>query len=540
MLNRLTRARDDDGAALITVVIVMFIGVVAATVIASSVVFAIWSNGYNRSSTQAFVSAESGRDAGLSALNSAISADKKTFSCSAGTLTGSGSTPVEYTYDTYFTPGDVEPTTSDGLSQRCPTPAEDHGYFVIHATGTDTAGGHAALDAVYRWEYSEKTYAGGVLAYFAGGVTSTVSNYTGDLVVRSGDYTCANEGTINGDLYVTHGKVTLSRDCTVNGNIWASGNVDGASQLVKVTGEVRAGGDVTFTSNGSVMGVPAPTPAGSGDILAGGAINLTNTGSTAGKIYGNLSAVGAINVGSKWSAPGTRTTLTAPPDFTPTLDFIRSVTSWIDLDEDSGWKVAVPIPACSLTSAQIVAHISDGSSTSPIAFDYRGCSSVTTDISITGPASVAVAKDVVFLAPASKRMNVTLNTSLTGGKQLVFLHADASRALVGGETDPSCGNGSQKDTFDVAAGKDVSAARIMLYSPCGLTGNVRSSFTGQLYSNDTGSVMFGNGAAYTCAMMSWPDAFKKLGCKVRGEGDDVVLETVKEYSLGDRVHQTER
>ena len=73
----------------------------------------------------------------------------------------------------------------------------------------------------------------------------------------------------------------------------------------------------------------------------------------------------------------------------------------------------------------------------------------------------------------------------------------------------------------------------MVYSPCGLTGTVRSSFSGQLYSNDTSGVTFIGTAEYTCALMTWPPAFEKLGCKVRGEGEDVVLETVLVQRLGD-------
>ena len=533
------RADDDAGAILVAVVVLMLLGVVIATAIAASVVFTIGQNVDNRSNTQAFIAAESGRDAALADIASRIAPDKQSFNCDATMLDVTSGDDIEYRYRVYWTGSDVEPSRHDdaGLSQVCPDPAEKLGYVVINSVGTDASGGHAEIDSVYRWEYSEKTYAGGVLAYFAGGVTSTVSNYTGDLVVRSGNYTCANEGTINGDLYVTNGSVSLSRDCTVNGNIWVRDNVDASSQLVEVTGEVRAGGNVTFTSNGTVLGVAPPTPTGAGDILAGGSINLTNTGSTTGHVYGNLSAAGAITVGNKWVVSGAQTT-TTPPVFEPTLEFIKSVTSWIDLDETSGWNETGPTHSC-LTAAQIVALISDGG-TEPVVIDYRGCASGSTDITLSGPTSVAMTRDAVFLAPAAKRMNLTINTSLTGGKQLVFMHADADRATVAGETSPTCGNGLQKDTLDIASGRNVSGAKIMIYSPCGLTGNVRASFTGQLYSNDTGSVMFGNGAAYTCAMMAWPDAFKKLGCKVRGESEDAVLETVHEYSLSTRVHQTER
>ena len=80
----------------------------------------------------------------------------------------------------------------------------------------------------------------------------------------------------------------------------------------------------------------------------------------------------------------------------------------------------------------------------------------------------------------------------------------------------------------------------MVYAPCGLNGTVNSTFRGQLYSNDTSGVTFIGTAEYTCALMTWEPAFEKLGCKVRGEGEDVVLETVLVQRLGVRMTQSER
>ena len=54
---------DDDGAVLVTVVIVMFVGFIVATVVAASVLSTIGVNADNTGNTQAFVTAESGRAA---------------------------------------------------------------------------------------------------------------------------------------------------------------------------------------------------------------------------------------------------------------------------------------------------------------------------------------------------------------------------------------------------------------------------------------------------------------------------------------------
>lgn len=545
------RRGDETGAALVAIIIVMFFGFAVVTAVTASVMFTIQSNVGNRSSTQAYIAAESGRDAAVDRLNSAV-ASNGTFSCNSATLTGVGAKP-DYAFTIYSTNSDIRPSkaTDPGVAQACPT--FDSKFVVIHSVGTDARGGSATLDAVYPWLVSYEQQAGGVLAYFAGGVTSTVSNYTGDLVVRSGNYSCANEGTINGDLYVTHGSVNLSRECTVNGNIWARNDVDASSQKITVTGDIKAGGTVTAVSNGSTFGKLVGTTHSGGNIQSGADIKLDSTGSVDGKVHGSLSAAGQVRIGgslptsgttgytgNKWAVTGSLTYPTPLPPFDPSLDFIKEITSWIDLDATSGWNAAEDLPACALTSAQITGRMTDATP-GPIIFNYMNCSSVSTDITLTGT-SVTPTKDVLFLAPPQKRMNISIETKLAGGKQIVFMHADASRALVSNETSPTCQNpdtANQKDTFSIGAGKSVSGVKLMIYSPCGLTGNINESFVGQLYSNDTGGVKFNNGATYTCALMSWPDAFEKLGCKVRGEGEDVVIETVLIQRPGDRAYQTE-
>ncbi len=62
------RHADDEGAVLVTVVVVMFVGFVIATVIAASVIFTFQANASNKSTTQAFIAAESGRDVVVSQI----------------------------------------------------------------------------------------------------------------------------------------------------------------------------------------------------------------------------------------------------------------------------------------------------------------------------------------------------------------------------------------------------------------------------------------------------------------------------------------
>ncbi|MFE4725374.1 hypothetical protein [Microbacterium sp. NPDC056736] len=527
--------------ALITVLVVMLVGVVIALTVAASVIFTMSANTANKSRTQAFVAAESGRDAALAHL--AGTCDAALFPLTSnGDLEYSATIGVISKADVVLY-GQPSRSTDSGVATGCP--GEETAFVVITSTGTGPNGSQTTVDAVYPWIVTWEQQAGGVLAYFANGV-SLRGTYAGDIVVRSGPYTCAADGTLVGDLYVTRGTATFSRDCTVHGDVWSYGDVDASSQRVTVDGNVKAGGvdltgttvtaNVKFTSNGSMIGTSADPD--SGMIEATGTIDLTDTGSTDGHVWGNMIAGGAINVGAKWvvDATATKTPTTAPPAFNPSLEFIRSVTAWMDLDSASGWG-STPINACSLTAAQFRDLLTTGTS-APLVLDYRTCTP--SHSAVTFPSgTTTLAKDVAFLIAPAKILDINIKGSIAGDRQMVFVHEDPSRDLVGGETDPTCGNGNQPDTLSIDNGVTIQP-RLMVYTPCGLNGTVKSSFRGQLYSNNTSGVTFIGSASYTCALMQWAPAFEKLGCKVRGEGEDAVLETVLTQRLGDRVTQVEQ
>lgn len=545
---RMRAIPDESGAVLVTVVVVMFVGFIIAATVAASVVFTITANDVNKDRTEAFIAAESGRDQ--------VRAQLANGCVDVAELHAEGTVPMfvaDARYVSRITAASA-PTSFDdaGLTSACPTvlSGDDDGWIVIRSTGTGPDGSTTMIDSVYPWTVNYELQAGGVLAYFASGV-SLRGTYAGDIVVRGGDYNCASEGTLDGDLYVTRGKATFSRDCTVYGDVWTYGDVDGSAQRINISGNVKAGGvdasggtvsaDVNFTSNGTVIGTEADPETGA--IEATGSIDLTDTGSTDGHVWGGLTAGGSISVGSKWvlDPSPTPSPSTAPPPFEPTLEFIRSITAWMDLDEASDWGVAIPISACSLSASDLLSELTDGG-TAPVMFDYRGCGSVSTDITLDGPASNVVTKDAIFLAPSGKRMNLNFESNMTGGKQLIFVHADSDRGLNAGETEPDCGNPSagQRDTFSVGNSLSITGVKVMVYAPCGLTGTVNSSFQGQLYSNDTSGVAFISTAEYTCATMQWPPAFAKLGCKVRGGGvDDVIVEVLVGH-LDNLTYQTER
>ncbi|MHC3000392.1 hypothetical protein [Microbacterium sp. HJ5] len=520
--NLQNRRQDDDGAVLVTVVVVMLVGFVVAAMVAASVLFTIQANAENTDVTQAFISAESGRDAAVAELSGAC--DQTDFS---------GSNP-EFVSSIYVAEG-TEPESAEGLSEGCPT--EDTDYVVVRSTGT-ADGVSTTIDSVYPWEKTFEQQAGGVLAYFAGGVTSTVSNYTGDLVVRSGNYTCNNEGTINGDLYVVEGNLSLSRDCTINGSAYVFGTATSNSQSAEITGLLKTGGDVDFTSNGSIIGSPpvAPATVGTGGIESDGDIDLTGNAGT-GRVYGPIKTSGTFTKTTRWTVEGAPEQGAVIPPFDPKLEVIRALTAWIDLDGSSLWNATPPTQnACTMTPSQLSTILSSASATKTI-IDYRACTNFGNSVGITiNP--VTVRRDVVFLVPASKQMDLQFSGTVGGTNQLVFIHEDGNRDdRLNGETKPTCVSTIGNDKLNIPSSASVSP-KLMIYTPCGMTGNVRAAFSGQLYTNES-SINFGNGASYTCATMSWPDAFEKLGCKLKGEGEDVVLETVLVQRLGGLTYQSE-
>ncbi|KHK99172.1 hypothetical protein LK09_03970 [Microbacterium mangrovi] len=515
------RRANDDGAALVLVVFVMLVGAIATATIAAAIFFVISTNSTNKGNTQAFIAAESGRDATFAQL--------KNSTCTATSLTG---TSPSYSSTIYSSPSNTPPPSSDGLTASCPSTSTN--FIVIKSQGT-SGGQSATIDSVFPYSTTTTTSLGGVVTYFGGSVSTQVSNYVGDLVVRSGNYTCPNSGSITGNLYVTNGNVTLSSGCTITGNIWASGYVDGSSSGITIGGNVKANGYITFASNGTTIGqFSGSTPvAGTGNISSGSDVTLTNTGSTQGRVAGNVQAATAtLTVGNKWTVSGTQTPNTPLPAFNPTLATISLASQWIDLDASTTWNAQATANPCAggfnLSSTL-------GAATTSVLLNYASCGGT----AITVNAS-SITRDAVFLFPTASRMDVTLSGTLTGGHQLLFVHADASRALSGtpAQPQPTCGNGNQNDKFNVNSASNVTGVKVLLYSPCGLTGTVRSTFDGQLYSA-SGGLTFGNGANYTCQDMAWPGAFTKLGCIVVGGSDGIITETTTQ-TLGNLLSQTER
>lgn len=529
--------RDDDGAVLVTIVVVLLVGFVIASVIAASVLFTVRTNATNKSQTQAFIAAESGRDVAIGAIPT----------CATSGTHFVGTNP---TYDTRVYKSDVDgsqPATSNGLMEGCPTADTD--FIVVKSTGRGPDGSTVTIDSVYPWQVTYSQQPGGVVTYFSGGFTAGVSHYTGDLVLRDGNYTCNNAGTLTGDLYVLVGYTKFSKDCVIEGDVWSNGYVQNGSQSAAITGSITSNGYVSLTANGS-------TSVGK-DVNAQGQVTLTNQGNNPASVAGTINSRYAPIVGTKWTVGGVANpTIAAIPGYTPTfeptLEWLKAATKWIDLNNSSNWgaspSTTYSTPCGLLGNSPSTTFQSLLETTgNRLVLDFTNCGGngqVTIDIAI---ANAALARDAVFIVKPSAKMKVALTGNLsttTGTHQLLFVHADSSNAFTNGEPAPDCGNGGngvgmQNDTFNVS-GTQTGDVRVMVYSPCGLTGTVTSSFSGQLYTNQsvnlhsTGNIE----TSYTCKNMSWSPAFDQLGCKIKGSGG--IEESSMVQRLGQLVYQTER
>jgi hypothetical protein len=546
VINRLlsrrpTIRRDDDGAVLVAVIGVMLVGFIVAALVASTVVFTIGANDDNRDSLDAFIAAESGRDVAVAAIMAG---------CTSGALAGTGAIPdaagqpsgTAYTYSIETTASSVpsdaaDPTSLPGLTASCPTQATTR--VLITATGTAPDGAETTIDTLYAWDVRTSQSPGGTVAYFDGQFKATKSTYEGDLVIRQNDYECNSDTEIRGDLWAIGGptggqggNVTISTGCVVTGSIYARGTVatkgGGGQGGITIGGDIVAEGDIELDSDAPSLG---------GSLLSGRNIILKKSGVAEDiKAVGTIEGVDVIDGGAWTSSTSTVEEGAAPPVFEPPLNDVYGMTTWIDLGL-TGWSDdADVVNACSLSAAvrkNPIARFDD--SARDLVIDYSTCHS---DVALgAGP----VTRDVALLFAASEHMDIDINGSLTSSadNQILFVHADSVPANKAPNCSSFQGPNIDVDDLDVNSGLNLSDVRIMVYSPCGLQGNLQADFSGQLYTNsdDTRAVS----SIFTCTPMSWPTPLNNLSCTIKGDGGAApTVSIVQRLDDETIIYQTER
>jgi hypothetical protein len=502
-----SRGSDDSGAVLITALVVFLVGFMISISIDGTVIFTIQSNATNDGRGQAFIAAESGRDAAIAAI-----------AAGACTVTGTGTDP-QYTFALKSTQGD-QPTsfTEAGLTSTCPT--ADSRFVVVESTGTAPDGATATVTATYPWQVFYPGQPGGTMAYFDGQFTATQSSYAGDLVVRSGDYNCNSTSTITGDLWLPTGTLYLSADCTIDGSVYARDGVYITAAKAKVTGSIFAGGIVSITGNNTTIGH---------DVVANSSITINNKTTVGGDVKaGTTATVTATITGTVTQGLGT------PAVFDPDLGRVFDMTKWLDLPVDRatyGSNVQWVLGPCDGSNIMTAATMALSGGATRVGVDYTACTGPVTVKLTGGP----VQHDVLFLVPPTSRMSIAVTGSLTSltipQPQLFFIHGDA----VLGNQQPDCVTGSSTDGLSLPSTVQV---RMMLYTACGLGSTNGMSFNGQFYANYDGDAHWVH-PAFTCQNMTWAPILG-LSCKVSDAAANQPEPPPPVEQLGPLVTQRER
>jgi len=518
---------DDAGVGLVLVVVLMFLGLIIATSIAAMVMFSIHTNADNKHNTQAYVAAESGRDAAVAAIHANIAAGDGALTCSTGFTAPAVDTPdFGYTATVRWAADDTDPSewssVVSGASEYDACPTDSSQYVVISATGTSN-GQTSTVDSVFPWTKSPDTRPAGTLAYFDSEFKATKSTYTGDLVIRgTSNYSCNNSTgpVVEGDLWVTNAGIDVTGPCEVTGNIYAYGTVDVANKDFKVGGDViTQHGDINITAKDATVG---------GQIYSGGNVSLTKNGvvghietsatlcTAAGfptapcKIGWVVKAVGTVTspFPTVWTHPdGTVASGAdhqAAPVIDPPLSAVHDATAWLELDSSLDWgtgDVQRVTGAC--TQSQLQNALQATGPQPRVFIDMTGCGGT------VNPGNVNVKRDALIYVPSSDSMDLNLGGTIskTGDPQLIVVHGDANRA----DHQPTCTTGSDKLTVATTI-----APRTMIYSPCGINNTMALTMTGQLYMGTQGLHL--NGGTFSCSPMGWAPAFKNLSCGVKGSG----------------------
>lgn len=484
--------RDDSGAALVAVIVVMMVGVIASVVIAGSVVFAMRANLQNKATTQAFVSAESGRDMMLEAVMA---------NPCAKTISNSTTSPMYEDISAQFG-ADIEHLTDACLSATGPS------VIRITATGRAVDGSTATIVSDYQRAVTFAKQPGGTLAYFAGQFKLTQSTYSGDLVIRTGNYACNSTTAIDGDLWAPKGSIELSADCHITGSVYALGTVTTKGSKAHVDKNIVAQGEVVLESTNGTVG---------GNVMSGTKVTVKDM-----TVTGNVQSPIAPAINDPSLVAGTVATEPLPADaFTPSLQDVYDMTTWVDFPSTrSAWGTDVDWrtpPSCTadITST---AGAALAVSATRVGIDYSSCTSA---VKVVIGGSPTITHDVVVVVPPGAKLTVEIGAVTTNSpdRQIFLIHADnvANRAV---NCPSSVGSGG--DALDqVDANPNL---KVMLYTPCGIkTAPKKDGFRGQYYSGDAGSIKLEQ-PDFDCQPMKWEPRID-LGCRLSeapdGSGDIV-------------------
>ncbi|MDQ1130929.1 hypothetical protein [Microbacterium sp. SORGH_AS_0888] len=278
--DRRNPSRDEEGAALLSVVILMVVMFVICASLQMTLVNAVQLTAMHRSSVTTLAAAESGTAVAVFSLTKG--------ECKDTAVTGDG-----FVYEVHRSASATIPSGLNDPSVSAGCPRDGDRYALIKSTGTDTYGKSMTVTQTYLWVNKVKGSNDGALTSGSGNVelsSLTIAEEDAGLVLLDGDFNCNTNTRIKGDVVVLSGSVRISNACVIDGSLFASENVAIQNPAVAVTGDVFTLGNFS-TASGSVIG---------GSVYAQGDLVLSSGTRVQGGVVGagtGLTNVDNVNIG---------------------------------------------------------------------------------------------------------------------------------------------------------------------------------------------------------------------------------------------------
>ena len=463
LLSRLAgrgRQRDDEGAALVTVVVLMILCFTVVSVVASSSIFGIRSTADDESRLQALAAAEGGRDYTLSRIRDGCTATGYTNPAGAPTFT----TEVHWVAGASAAEAAQRPDPS-GAPQCYPgTPSA--GLVGIRSTGTAEDGTTKTVLAWYVRTVSTTSTGGTPGVITQGGGDSPASlkrmHSSGGPVIYdmtgSNGISC-NSMEIGGDLIFWQAPGTpVSSGLSLSG---CSGSETGPT----VTGTVYAYGDITIGNATFIKG----------DVVSvNGSVTVNNGGSVSGSVW----AKGAIQGGGTVSGtkhPGTAYS-PLPASFSQTSLWVDFIKADVPLSDTTTYSQQTMSPTAGTCTGARLKSIVD-TATQDTIVDATACSGLTAE-----NLSLALKRDLTVLLP---------RTAASSFEGTTVTSADGQRHdfnLVVPDADPDAGSKNRAPTPSGCTTKLLLDSLVMhapiaglAYSPCVVDIGGSSSWRGQTF-----------------------------------------------------------
>lgn len=523
----LPRRRDDEGVAIVTVVILVVVGFTVASVIAASTVFGVHQTTDDRSRLQALAAAEGGRDYALAQLiSSACEPPSNGTSGQPGYSSTAGTEPA-FTADVYFVQDadpihDPAPDSTAGADPGCPAPVtppavSQPGFVGVSSTGTAEDGTtHKTVLAWYPWTNQEVPdgIVGAVVEGEGGSVEADVQNqeiynsagsltgapHNANVILRTTGGLKCTTAEINGDVVVTQavptdlggsatvGSPLVLKNCTVHGNVYAYASIqlqnstviDGS--VVSLDGTISGSGTIKGDAwaYGSITGV---TVLGGSHADQGATIAVPNSmsGATTWKDYAFDS--------SAWSAGGwthfAYLGSTRPAELPSTATQLVAGHNGCSFQSDSALQAAVN----GLTGRWVI--------------DTTGCPN-STGVSLK-QANLSLKADVTLVVNNFTLDSATVQSSDgTTSHEFNLIQSDSNLS----DTVPDCPDPTVQHSatnFTMA-----SPIRGLLYSPCDIDfGGGTTTWSGQVFLEKITNQ--GNSAVYYTPVTDVPAATSIFG-----------------------------